>query len=227
MTTQLRTERLGATLLFILDGSGRHNALSGAIYAAGVEALNVAESNPELRSVVITGAGGHFSSGDEDPEPLPEHMAALGRWIEALQAFPKPVVAAVEGMAEGAACALALACDLVVAARDARFAPAHAGTGMAVLGDFSYLLARTLSRQQALEWLWLAPPRDARSLQSLGLVNQVVEPGQAQSAALALCERLNALPLHALSTRKELMNRAVPWALERGQFLPAGGEAPR
>lgn len=212
MTTQLRTERLGATLLFILDGSSQRNALSGAVYAAGVEALNVAESNPELRSVVLTGAGGHFSSGDEDPEPPAERMAALVRWIEALQAFPKPVVAAVEGMAEGAACALALACDLVVAARDARFAPAHAGTGPAVAGDFAPLLARTLSRQQALEWLWLAPPRDARHLQSLGLVNQVVEPGQAQSAALALCERLNALPLHVLAAQKELMNRAAPWA---------------
>jgi enoyl-CoA hydratase/carnithine racemase len=227
MTTQLRTERLGATLMFILDGSSHHNALSGAVYAAGVEALNVAESNTELRSVVLTGAGGHFSSGDEDADPTAERMAALSRWIEALQAFPKPVVAAVEGMAEGAACELALACDLVVAARDARFAPAHAGTGPAVAGDFSRLLARTLARQQALEWLWLAPPRDARYLQSLGLVNQVVEPGQAQSAALALCERLNALPLHALSARKELMNRAVPWTLERGQFPPGSDEAPR
>jgi enoyl-CoA hydratase/carnithine racemase len=219
MPTQLRTERLGATLLFILDGSSRHNALSEAVYAAGVEALNVAESNPELRSVVLTGAGGCFSSGDEDREPQAERTAALGRWIEALQAFPKPVVAAVEGVAEGAACALALACDLVVAARDARFAPAHAGTGPAVAGDFPSLLARALPRPQALEWLWLATPRDARQLQSLGLVNQVVELGQAQSAALALCERLNALPLHALAAHKELLNRALPWPQERGEAL--------
>lgn len=215
MTTQLRTERLGATLLFILDGSSQRNALSTAVYAAGVEALNVAESNPELRSVVLTGAAGHFSSGDEDPAPSAEHRAALVRWIDALQAFPKPVVAAVEGTAEGAACALALACDLMVAARDARFAPAHAGTGPAVAGELAPLLARTLSRQQALEWLWLAPPRDARQLHALGLVTQVVEPGQAQSAALALCERLNALPLHRLATQKELLNRTAAWAGDR------------
>lgn len=234
MTTQLRTERLGATLVFTLDGPGERNPLSTAVCAAGVEALGVAESSTELRSVILTGAGGHFSAGDPlqevaDAQARPaaqaERMDALGRWIEALRAFPKPVVAAVEGQATGAACSLALACDLVVAARGASFSLAYGRLGLAPEGGLTHLLAQSLSRQRALEWLWLAQPRDAQELHSLGLVNRVVEPGHARTAALALCEQLNAMSPGTLAACKELMNRAGTQSLteqlrlERELFL--------
>jgi enoyl-CoA hydratase/carnithine racemase len=217
MTTQLRTERLGATLVFTLDGPSERNALSSAVYAAGVEALGVAESSTELRSVVLTGEGGYFSAGDQlqeiadsraRPAAQAERMDALGRWIEALRAFPKPVIAAVEGVAAGAACSLALACDLIVAARGAKFSLAYGRLGLAPEGGITHLLGQTMSRQMALEWLWLAQSRDAQELRTLGLVNHVVEPGHALAVALALCEQLNAMSPGTVSACKELMNRA-------------------
>jgi enoyl-CoA hydratase/carnithine racemase len=242
MTTQLRTERLGSTLVLTLDGPGERNSLSSAVSAAGVEALNVAESQADVRSVVLTGAGGHFSAGHAPQEMAghgsrpalqSERMDALGRWIEALRAFPKPVLAAVEGVAAGAACSLALACDMVVAARNARFSLAHGRPGPAPEGGITHLLAAGVPRQHALEWLWLTPSRDAQELRTLGLVNQVVEPGHALAAALALGEQLNAMSPAMLSACKELINRAGSQSLteqlrlERDLFLQAfeGGPA--
>src|SRR5262245_45083275 len=215
MTTQLRTERIGSTLVFTLDGPENRNALSSAICAAGVEALNAAESSPEVRSVVLTGAGSAFSSSAMNPSLSPGLRSTgssglqgdpLAQWIDALRLFPKPVLAAVEGAADGAACTLALACDLVVAACDAKFSP---GTPDGALDEgMASLLRQVLSRQQVFEWLWLPQSHDAHELRTLGLINRVVEPGQALTTALALCQRLNEIPPDTLTAGKELMNSA-------------------
>ena len=95
------------------------------IYAAGIEALNVAESNPEVRSVVIVGEGACSApaarcsdcrrTGAADPSVQAESIDALHSWIDSIRTFPKPVIAAVEGAAAGAGFSLALACDFIVA----------------------------------------------------------------------------------------------------------------
>lgn len=216
MSSELRTERIEHTLVFTLADPDTRNALSPQMCAAGVEALNVAESSEEVRCVVLTGADGSFCSG----ALFERHAAPGGGWhesarqeverfhrlVEAIRAFPKPVIAAVEGTAVQAGSALALACDLIVAARDARFALDWVEHGLSPHGGTSSLLMQALPRQLVAEWLWLAEPLAAEQLRSHGLVNRVTDRGQALAHALEIAARLGTRSAASLAGTKELLN---------------------
>mgnify|MGYP000539227689 CR=1 FL=1 len=119
MSAQLLSTSEGATLILTLSNPEHRNALGPEMYAAGVEALSVAESSADIKSVIITGQGGIFSAGgnlqrlNQNRQLPPEHQAqsieGLHSWVEAIRTFPKPVIAAVEGAAAGAGFSLALA----------------------------------------------------------------------------------------------------------------------
>jgi enoyl-CoA hydratase/carnithine racemase len=206
-----------------LSDPATRNTLSPQACAAGVEALNMAESNPDLRCVVLRGDGAHFCSGGNlqrltrtrqiGPEEQVQSMEHFHGFIEALRGFPKPVIAAVEGAAAGGGFSLALACDLIVAAEDARFIMSYARVGLSPDGGSSWALANALPRALALQLIWLAEPLDARRLQSLGLVNWVTDSGQALAEALRIAERLGAMAPNALASAKELIS------LGRGRSL--------
>jgi enoyl-CoA hydratase/carnithine racemase len=193
MSAELRSTGHGQTLVLTLSNPGLRNALDPAIYAAGIEALGSAERNAEVRSVVLTGEGGVFSAGGnlqrlqtQRLQDLPAQQAsitALHDWIEAIRTYPKPVIAAVEGSAAGAGLALVLACDLVVAARSARFATAYARVGLSPDGGTSWHLARALPRALAAELLMCGDLVEAERLHALGLVNRLADTGQALQAA--------------------------------------------
>src|SRR5512133_1908087 len=127
MPAELKSTSRGRTMVLAISTPEHRNALGPEMYAAGVEALSVAESNPEIRSVVITGAGATFSAGgnlqrllanrEQPPEVQAQSIEGLHSWMEAIRTFPKPVIAAVEGAAAGAGFSLALACDFIVAAQ--------------------------------------------------------------------------------------------------------------
>src|SRR2546421_8834243 len=103
----------------------------------------------------------------------------LHQFVEALRVFPKPVIAAVEGAAAGAGFSLALACDLVVAAEDARFILSYARVGLTPDGGATWHLSQALPRQLLQQWMWLAEPVSARQLLALGLVHLVADSGPA------------------------------------------------
>ncbi|HNN90180.1 MAG TPA: enoyl-CoA hydratase family protein, partial [Giesbergeria sp.] len=201
MSAELRSAGHGQTLVLTLSNPGLRNALDPAIYAAGIEALGSAERNAEVRSVVLTGEGGVFSAGGnlqrlqtQRVQDLPAQQAsitALHDWIEAIRTYPKPVIAAVEGSAAGAGLALVLACDLVVAARSARFATAYARVGLSPDGGTSWHLARALPRALAAELLMCGDLVEAERLHALGLVNRLADAGQALQAALDLADTLH------------------------------------
>ena len=131
MPSQLKSASQGQTLILTLSNPEYRNALGPEIYAAGIEALSVAESNPEIHSVVLTGEGDNFCAGgnlnrllanrDKPPEHQAQSIEGLHSWMEAIRTFPKPVIAAVEGAAAGAGFSVVLMCDLVVAARNSVF----------------------------------------------------------------------------------------------------------
>ena len=112
MSASLKSHSHGRTMVLTISNPEHRNALGPEIYAAGVEALNVAESSPEVRSVVITGEGSHFCAGgnlqrllsnrQQPPELQAQSIESLHNWIETIRAFPKPVIAAVEGACAGA-----------------------------------------------------------------------------------------------------------------------------
>ncbi|HJV95473.1 MAG TPA: enoyl-CoA hydratase family protein, partial [Albitalea sp.] len=178
----------------------------------------VAETDPDLRCVVLRGEGMHFCAGgnlrelnarrQSGPEAQVQMLDLLHQFIEALRAFPKPVIAAVEGAAAGAGFSLALACDLIVAAEDARFILSYARVGLTPDGGATWQLARALPRQLVQQWMWLAEPASARQLHGLGLVNWVTDSGQALTHALGVAERLAEMAPNAVSGAKELLQLA-------------------
>ncbi|WP_137895529.1 oxepin-CoA hydrolase, alternative type [Ramlibacter sp. 2FC] len=235
MPAELRSTHHGMTMVLTISNPEHRNALGPEMYAAGVEALSVAESSPEVRSVVIVGEGSGFSAGGNlqrlqaNRQLPPEHQAqsieGLHNWIEAIRTFPKPVVAAVEGAAAGAGFSLALACDFIVAASNAVFVMAYTNIALSPDGGGSWSLSRALPRQLVNELLMCAERISAARLNELGLVNRLADPGQALATALELAERLNARAPNALASVKELVNEAganslnQQLALERDHFV--------
>jgi enoyl-CoA hydratase/carnithine racemase len=235
MTAQLLSTSEGQTLILTLSNPAFRNALGPEIYAAGVEALSAAESNPEVRSVLITGANGIFSAGgnlqrlQNNRQLPPEHQAqsieGLHNWIEAIRTFPKPVIAAVEGPAAGAGFSLALACDMIVAARNSVFVMAYSGIALSPDGGGSWSLSRALPRQLATELLMCGERIGAERLQQLGVVNRLADAGQALDTALTLAGHMNARAPNALVSIKELLSDAdgntlhAQLARERDQFV--------
>ncbi len=218
MTAQLKSTNQGQTLILTLSDPALRNAMGPEMYAAGIEALNVAETNPDIRSVVITGEGAHFCAGgnvqrlktnrEQPAEVQAQSIESLHNWMEAIRTFPKPIIAAVEGAAAGAGFSLALMCDMVVAAHDSVFVMAYSNLGLSPDAGGSWNLARALPRQLATELLMLGERISAQRLQALGLVNRVVDSGHALSQALALAERINARAPNAMNSIKELLNEA-------------------
>ncbi len=218
MSAQLRSTSEGQTLVLTLSNPEHRNALGPEMYAAGVEALNVAESNPDIRSVVITGEGSVFSAGgnlqrlqnnrQQPPEVQAQSIEGLHSWIEAIRTFPKPVVAAVEGPAAGAGFSLALACDLIVAAHNSVFVMAYSSIALSPDGGGSWSLSRLLPRQLATELLMCGERIGAERLHQMGIVNRLAEPGQALQQALAWTAQLNARAPNALASVKELLLEA-------------------
>ena len=219
MTAAIKSTTHGQTMVLTISNPEYRNALGPEIYAAGVEALSVAESSAEVRSVVITGEGATFCAGgnlnrllanrQQPPEVQAQSVEGLHTWIEAVRTFPKPVIAAVEGAAAGAGFSLALACDLIVAASDAVFVMAYSTVALSPDGGGSWSLARALPRQLATELLMCGERIGAQRLHELGVVNRVCIPGQAAGDALALAASLNARAPNALASIKELLNDAV------------------
>ena len=179
MTAQLKSHSIGQTLVLTLSNPEYRNALGPEMYSAGIEALNAAESNPDVRSVVITGEGAHFSAGGNLNRLLnnrqlpPEHQAqsidGLHGWLETITTFPKPVLASVEGAAAGAGFSLSLACDFLVAASNSVFVMAYSNVALSPDGGGSWQLARALPRSLVNRWLMLGEKISAEALFVHGL----------------------------------------------------------
>ena len=235
MPAQLISTSEGQTMVLTLSNPEHRNALGPEMYAAGVEALNAAETNPDVRSVIITGEGSIFSAGgnlqrlqnnrQQPPEVQVQSIEGLHSWIEAIRTFPKPVVAAVEGPAAGAGFSLALACDLIVAATNSVFVMAYSSIALSPDGGGSWSLSRLMPRQLATELLMCGERIGAERLHQMGIVNRLTEPGHALQQALAWAAQLNARAPNALASVKELLGDAdvstlnAQLARERDHFV--------
>lgn len=235
MAAELRSSSEGRTMVLTISNPDHRNALGPAMYAAGVEALNAADSNPDIGSVVITGAGSTFCAGGnlqrlldnrgQAPEVQAQSIEGLHGWIEAIRTFPKPVIAAVEGAAAGAGFSLALACDFIVAADNAVFVMAYSTVALSPDGGGTWSLAQALPRQLVSELLLCGERIDAQRLHALGMVNRVTPAGGALQEALMLAGKLNDRAPNVMASIKELVNEAgtstlnAQLARERDQFV--------
>jgi enoyl-CoA hydratase/carnithine racemase len=223
MAASLKSTSDGATLVLTISNPEQHNALGPEIYAAGVEAINAAETNPDVRSIVIAGEGSTFSAGgnlhrlkavrEGQLELQRQSLESLNSWIEAIGSFPKPVIAAVEGAAAGAGFSLVLACDFVVAADSAYFLMAHSKIGLSPDGGGCWQLARALPRPLVSDAVMRGTRLSAATLHRYGLINELTAAGQALGAALALAADLNARPSNALWDIKDLIGEAQTQSL--------------
>jgi enoyl-CoA hydratase/carnithine racemase len=221
MSAELLTDRPAGsdtTLVLKLSNPGARNALHPDMYAAGIEALNTAERDPSVRAIVLTGADNFFCAGGnlnrllenraKDQSVQAASIDMLGEWIMALRSSAKPVIAAVEGAAAGAGFSLALACDLLVAADDAKFVMSYARVGLTPDGGGSWFLTRALPRALATEILLEGKPVMATRLYELGVVNRVTKPGAALDTALAWADDLGRMSPQALGRIKSLIATA-------------------
>ena len=244
MAAELRSTVEGRTMVLTISNPEHRNALGPEMYAAGVEALNIAETNPDVRCVVLTGEGETFCAGgnlqrlqanrQHPPEVQARSIEGLHNWIEAIATCPKPVIASVEGAAAGAGFSLALACDLIVAARNAVFVMAYSSVALSPDGGGSWSLAQALPRQLVNELLMSGERIGAQRLHELGVVNRLCDAGQALGTALEWSEKLAARAPNVMTSIKELVSEAgahdlsTHLAAERDHFVknlhhPNGG----
>lgn len=180
------------------------------------QALGSLRDDAGVRAVVLTGAGAAFCAGGDlkllagelaDPAAARAFMRACHRSIRAIAGMDKPVIAAVDGDAAGAGWSLALACDLIVAARTARFIMAFVKVGLVPdLGGVWYL-TQLVGPHKAREWAMLGEVVTAEEAARFGVVNRVVEVGEVLPAALSLARQLAAGPGRALALMKGMAAR--------------------
>jgi enoyl-CoA hydratase/carnithine racemase len=219
MTARLDVQTRDGVMLLTIDNPEMRNALIPEISRGATEALRLAATDPAVRAAVLTGAGAHFCSGgnlaalrefqNKPHAAVVERVGVLNELVRSMRQFPKPLIAAVEGAAAGAGFSLALACDLIVAARDARFSMAYVKIGMSPDGAPTLLLPRTLPIQLASELLMEGAPVGAERLYQLGVVNRLVEPGQALVDAGAWAAKLAQGAIGAIGNIKRLINQSA------------------
>ena len=210
----VRRERHDGVLVLTLNRPERRNALIHESWTALITGMADVDDDPTIRAVVITGAGGFFSAGGDLKIP-PTYgsgpLAPAGRVERAQEALGRirqarvPVVAAVEGAAVGLGWSLCLACDLVVAARDAWFSAPFVERAVVPDGGLARRLTELLGRHRAARALFLGERIGAEEAWALGLVSSVVEPGGALASAVATAETLSGRDAGALELTKRLL----------------------
>jgi len=205
----VRVERHGATAVVTIDRPERRNALDAdAMHGIG-HAFADAEVDDEVRVVVLTGAGDiAFSAGGDLKDRGTPRPGEPGLEVFTNRCYPKPVIAAVNGLALGAGFELMMASDLVIAARHATFGIPEVKRGLVGAGC-STRISRRVPPAIAFELGFVGDPIDAARALELGLVNQVVPGDQVLPAALALADRIAANAPLALRVTKELMWREM------------------
>ncbi|MCO1580413.1 crotonase/enoyl-CoA hydratase family protein [Crossiella sp. SN42] len=210
-TTEVRVERIGSTLLITLDRPQARNAVNAAVATGLAAALDELESDPALRAGVLTGAEGTFSAGMDLKAALRGESPEIpGRGFGGLTEteLTKPLIAAVEGFAMGGGFELALACDLIVAAEDARFGLPEVKRGLVAAGGGVIRLPQRIPHHLAMELLLTGEPVTGRRAGELGLANRVTASGETAAVALQLAEQLALNAPLALAAVKTIVRAA-------------------
>ena len=187
----------------------KKNALTAAMYRTMADALATAEADPAVRVILISGAGGNFTAGNDLADfletPPMEESAPVFRFIKGFANLQKPFVAAVEGVAIGVGTTMLLHCDLVYAGDNAAFSLPFVNLGLCPEAGSSLLLPQLMGHQRAAEALLLGEPFTAETALELGLINRIVPPAEANALAQMQAKKLAAKPLSSLLETKRLM----------------------
>ena len=208
-TATVHVARDGAVAVLKIDNVKQRNALTMQVKAALVPALEEAQSNPDVRAIVITGAGGTFSAGGDvslfgDMTPAKGRQVVFDqrKFLHLMIRGETPIVAAVEGFAFGAGFGVAMAADHVVAATSAKFCAAFNKIGLMPDGGLLWTLPQRVGMGRARDMLMCATVIEGAEAKRLGMVDMLTEPGKALETALAKAARFAAAAPLAVSAIK-------------------------
>ena len=220
---ELRVETRGAVRILTLNRPAAFNAADAALHGRLARVWSELADDAGAAAIVLTGAGKAFSGGGDldllsrmtaDEKLRAEIMIEAAEIVRGMTSVRVPIIAAVNGPAVGLGCSLASMCDLVVMEEQAYFADPHVALGLVAAdgGALTWPLLTSLLR--AKEFILLGDRLPAADALTLGLANRVVPQGEALPTALALAERMAALPPQSLRETKALLNRALHRAID-------------
>ena len=197
-----------------LNRPEKKNALTRAMYDAMADAFDQVDSDPTLRVALLTGTGDAFTSGNDitdfQSRGSSGSRSAASRFLPTISRMQKPLVAAVNGAAVGVGTTMLMHCDLIVAARSARFVMPFTSLGLVPEAASSLLFPRLLGHQRASALLLLGEPMDAATAHDWGFVNRVVDDAVLMDTAREMARRLAALPPQAVRLTKRLIRHGAP-----------------
>jgi enoyl-CoA hydratase/carnithine racemase len=218
-------ERVGDVIVLTLNRPDARNSLSEALIAELDAALREINDDAKARAVVIAATGNAFSAG-HDMKELTAHrgdadrgrgyfaeiMTACSTMMQAIVHLPKPVVAAVQGIATAAGCQLVASCDLAIASETATFATPGVDIGL-FCSTPMVALSRNVPRKQAMEMLLTGEPISAATAQAIGLINRIVPPDTERSAAIALAQKVALKSAYTIKIGKAAFYRQAEMSL--------------
>jgi 2-(1,2-epoxy-1,2-dihydrophenyl)acetyl-CoA isomerase len=234
---QIAVARDGGVLTITLNRPDKLNAMTGMMSDELVDVFASARDDDEVRALVVTGAGRGFCAGQDLTEfeeayrsgerpDIREHLTrSYHRLIPLVVETPKPVIAAVNGVAAGAGVSLAAACDIRIAGEDARFTQAFVKIGLVPDSGGTWLLPRIVGFARALELSITGEVIDAAAALEIGLVNRVVAGDVLEEEVSELAARLAAMPTAAIAETKALLRGALGLGLEEALAAEADAQA--
>jgi enoyl-CoA hydratase/carnithine racemase len=220
----LLTDRADGVRLLTLNRPEAMNAFNQELWYAVAAALEDAAVDDDTRCVVITGAGRAFSAGQDlgemsDPSVFEGQEPGYQRLMPVIEAFDKPLIAAVNGVGVGIGLTMLLHCDIALISTEARIKVPFISLGVTTEASASLLLPLTVGWQRASEILYFEPWIDAEQAVADGLALRAVEPGRLMDETMSLARHIGSLPLAPLRATKQLMQKgrsdAVALARER------------
>jgi len=213
MTDTVALTRTDAVLEIRLNRPEKKNALTRAMYDAMADAFAQVDNDPSLRVALLTGTGDTFTSGNDisdfQSRGTGDGRSAASRFLPTISSMQKPLIAAVNGAAVGIGTTMLMHCDLIVAARSARFVMPFTSLGLVPEAASSLLFPRLLGYQRASALLLLGEPLDASTAHQWGLVNRVVDDEALLDTARGMARRLAGLPPQAVRLAKRLIRHGA------------------
>jgi 2-(1,2-epoxy-1,2-dihydrophenyl)acetyl-CoA isomerase len=216
MSTILTNNHQGVAIL-TLNRPDKYNSFNSEMATALQDALDAAAGDPAIRCVCITGSGKAFCAGQDLAEATSPDAPAMGDIvsqyynpiISRLRSIPKPIVAAVNGVAAGAGTNIALAADIVVAAEEASFIQAFSKIGLIPDSGGTYTLPRLIGQQMAAALMMTGDKLSAADALRMGMIYKTWPAATFEAGWMALCVGLAAMPTRALALTKELLNESL------------------
>lgn len=216
----IKTEREDTTFIITLNRPDKLNALSPELSAEVVNALEGVRNDEGVRAIIITGGPKVFAAGADlskmqTPGVVGIYTRNLGAdmW-QTMAGMPQPTIAAVAGYAFGGGCELAMACDLRIAADNAKFGQPEIKVGIYPGAGGTQRLSRLVGLGRAKEMVFLGDPIDAQEAYRIGLANKVVAVDSLMDEAKAMAKRLAAMPPFTLRIVKQVMDQGYDIGLE-------------